>query len=206
MITLFERKFLLFIAKIKQKYLICSCIFFLFCLILLLINKQTKVVRINLANIYANANPKVIIDDEESASDHEINVVEEEEEVVYNNKSKKNFSSNSIESDEQPNKLVTAYKSSTTNTLKHTRDTKSLVKSKIVANPSLGSHSSTNYVFKVKIRTQDKTLSSESINVKCEKMNTMQDASGSFIGLILTSVCAVTIAIVAFLFCLIVKK
>lgn len=61
------------------------------------------------------------------------------------------------------------FKLTTTNSLKYTRDTKKTLKASSASKIKL---SSSNYVFKVKIRTQDKTLSTESINVKCEKMNT----------------------------------
>ena len=68
------------------------------------------------------------------------------------------------------------FKLTTTNSLKYTRDTKKTLKT-LGTNNKVKLLTNSNYVFKVKIRTQDKTLSTESINVKCEKMNT---SSGKF--------------------------
>ena len=63
------------------------------------------------------------------------------------------------------------------NSLKYTRETKKTLKTLATNNNKVKLLTNSNYVFKVKIRTQDKTLSTESINVKCEKMNT---SSGKF--------------------------
>jgi hypothetical protein len=96
-----------------------------------------------------------------------------------------------------------------TTNLKSTRETKSLLQTSTVETvASLGQAAdvASNYLFKVKIRAKDKIWSTESINVKCEKMNPAEVSSNSFIGLILTGVCALVVAVIGFLFCIIVKK
>ena len=102
-----------------------------------------------------NANAKIVVSDEklikESSS---LNLAKQ---IV------------SLPKQQQQLSINKTFKSTTTNSLKHTRDTKKTLKASA---PKTKLAASSNYVFKVKIRTQDKTLSTESINVKCEKMNT----------------------------------
>ena len=166
-------------------------------------NKK-KVVRVNLTNAYIiNANPKLIIDeDEEEILEGDINSVQTNQNVINNLTSKINTNAKNVEKDEnliketslasakqiltllkqqppplQPSDTARILKLTTSNSIKFTRDAKKHLKTVATAvtiTKTLVSHtllSSSNYVFKVKIRMQDKTLSTESINVKCEKMN-----------------------------------
>jgi hypothetical protein len=98
---------------------------------------------------------------------------------------------------------------------------------------SLKKSNSNDYVFKVRLISEDKSriLGTEPISVECKKMNNaggmfflyhmfiyyeipvkilislnFSDNSNSFLGLIMTCICAVIIIIVGFLFCLIMKR
>lgn len=110
--------------------------------------------RVNLTNIYTTNNQKLLI---------------EEDEVYYSDESNKDdnsVSTNKFQANNNNNKQSKF--SSLKEDLKLTRASK---KQQQQPNTKQSANSiSSDYIFKVRILSQDKTLSTEVINVKCEKM------------------------------------
>ena len=111
--------------------------------------------RVNLTNIYTTNNQKLLI---------------EEDEVYYSDESNKDdnsVSTNKFQANTNNNNNKQSKFSSLKEDLKLTRASK---KQQQPNTKQSANSISSDYIFKVRILSQDKTLSTEVINVKCEKM------------------------------------